>query len=146
MYVQLRRYGVGVDVTDESEVLQFSVTSRDPELSRVVCDTMIEVSKVLIADIFDDAGEAYSLGDSITSYIPVSPNVRSNVFIGIVLCVSAVCALIIVMALLDNRVKDEADFAAKVNIPVLGEVPSIHMENSEKEGYYYYAYTKKEEK
>ncbi|MBQ6892842.1 MAG: hypothetical protein IJN48_01435 [Clostridia bacterium] len=139
-------YSVGISVRDESEVLRFTVTSRDPELSKVVCNTMIEVSKVLISDIFDAAGTAYSLGDAYANYNPTSPNIQTNTFVGVIISVAIVCVIVVMWALLDNRVKDEADFVAKVNVPVLGEVPSINEESEKKEGYYYYAYTKKEDK
>ncbi len=137
-------YGVRVTTKEDSEVLQFSVTSRDPELSAIICNAMLDVSKELISDIFDDAGKAYPLGDAYPILTPTSPDIESNVLVGTVIAIAIVCAFVVLWALLDNRVKDEADFAAKVNIPVLGEVPSIHGENERKEGYYYYAYTKKE--
>lgn len=139
-------YNTNITVKDETEILQISVTSRDPKLSVLVCNTMMDVSKVLIADIFDDAGKAHSLGDAKGSSKHISPNVETSTFIGASVALMAVAVLIVFMALLDNRVKDEADFVAKVNIPVLGEVPSINEHEEEKEGYYYYAYTKKEEK
>ncbi len=138
-------YSVTVTVTDKSEILKFSVTSRDPEVSRIVCNTMLDVSKQLIADIFDDAGEAHPLGDAKANHTPSSPNIRSNTLMGVIVAMLVMGAFVVVWALLDNRVKDEADFVAKVNIPVLGEVPSIGEVNEGREGYYYYAYTKKEE-
>lgn len=137
-------YSVSVSVTDESEVLKISVISRDPKVSQIVCDTMLDVAKELISDIFDGAGKAHSLGDATENSTPVSPNVKSNTMLGAILGFVLASAIIIFFALLDNRVKDEADFVAKINIPVLGEVPSINEETEEKEGYYYYAYTKKE--
>ena len=139
-------YKTSVSIKDESEILQISITSRDPKLSVLVCNTMLEVSKVLIADIFDDAGKAHPLGDARGSSKHISPNVESTTLIGALVAVLAVSVLLVFFALLDNRVKDEADFVAKVNIPVLGEIPSINEHDEGKEGYYYYAYTKKEEK
>ena len=138
-------YSVRVTIKDEAEVLQFSVTSRDPDLSAIVCNAMYDVSKELISDIFDDAGKAYSLGDAYANYAHTSPDVKMSAALGALFLVSVVCVFVVLWALLDNRVKDEADFAAKISIPVLGEVPSIRGEDDDvREGYYYYAYTKKE--
>lgn len=139
-------YKTNVTVKDESEILTISVTSRDPKLSVLVCNTMLDVSKVLIADIFDDAGKSHPLGDARGSNKHISPNVETCTLIGAFVAALAVAAFVVFFAMLDNRVKDEADFVSKVNIPVLGEVPSINSDTDEKEGYYYYAYTKKEEK
>lgn len=138
-------YSISVSPTDETEVLKITVTSRDPELSKVVCNTMLEVSKVLISDIFDGAGKASPLGDATANYTPASPNLQSNTMMGALLGFVLISVIVVFWEMLDNRVKDEADFVSKVNIPVLGEVPSINDESEEKEGYYYYAYTKKEE-
>lgn len=139
-------YSVSVSVKDESEVLVVSVTSRDPDLSRVVCNTMLEVSKVLISDIFDGAGKSNPLtADASANYTPSSPNLKTNTAFGVFLGLVIASVIVVFWAMLDNRVKDEADFVSKVNIPVLGEVPSINEESEAKEGYYYYAYTKKED-
>ena len=65
-------YTVSVSIEDYAEVLQFSVTSRDPDLSALVCNAMYDVSKELIADIFDDTAKVYSLGDAYANYNPIN--------------------------------------------------------------------------
>lgn len=136
-------YTLSVSVRDESEVLRITSTSRDPELSAAVCNEMINVSSMLIEQIFD-GGQSHSLGDAMASKTPSSPNIRANMLTGAIVACVVMCALLILWAMLDNRVKDEADFVAKVKIPVLGEVPSIH-ENIEIKDGYYYAYSKKQD-
>lgn len=135
-------YSISVSVTDETEVLRVTVTSRNPKVSSIVCNTMLDVSVDLISEIFE-GGRAHPLGTAYPNYNPTSPNVRSNMFMGATIAFVAVCVLIVLWAMLDNRVKDEQDFVSKVHIPVLGEVPSINEASEEKEGYYY-AYSKKE--
>ena len=58
--------------------------------------------------------------------------------IGALLGMVFAAALVLVVYLADNRVKDEADFVSKIGIPVLGEVPSIHELDGGKEDYGYY--------
>ena len=58
--------------------------------------------------------------------------------LGALLGMVLAAALVLVVYLADNRVKDEADFVSKIGIPVLGEVPSIHELDGGKEGYGYY--------
>lgn len=137
-------YSYSVSVRDESEVLKITVTSREPDLSAEVCNEMINVSETLIGEIFSDSGRSHSLGSAKPNPNPTSPNVKSNMFMGAIIGLVIASALFVLWALLDNRVKDEADFISKVKIPVLGEVPSIH-ENTELKDGYYYAYSKKQD-
>ncbi len=139
-----KNYTYGVSVRDESEVLRISVTSRDPNLSAEICNEMVNVSEKLIGEIFSDSGRSHSLGSAKPSTTPSSPNIKSNMLIGVVVAILLSSTIFVLWALLDNRVKDEADFVSKVKIPVLGEVPSIHENTDLKDGYYY-AYSKKQD-
>ncbi len=137
-------YKYSVSIKDESEVLRITVTSGEPELSAAVCNEMIEVSQTLIGEIFVDSARSHSLGSAKPNYNPTAPNTEANMLTGGVIGLALASVLFVLFALLDNRVKDEADFTTKVKIPVLGEVPSIH-DNTELKDGYYYAYSKKQD-
>ena len=139
----IKSYSMDVSVMDDSEVLKITVTSPDPNMAALVCNTMVDVSVDLISEIFE-GGRSNPLGEAVPNYTPTAPNTRSNMAVGALLGVCFACALIIFVSFMDNRVKDEADFVSKVGVPVLGEVPSIHGPSTEKEGYGYYAYSKKQ--
>lgn len=139
-----KSYTYSVSVRDESEVLKISVSSFNPNLSAEVCNEMVNVSEMLIGEIFSDSGRSHSLGSAKPSAKPSSPDIESNMFMGVLIGLFVSSALFVLGALLDNRVKDEADFVSKVKIPVLGEVPSIHENTDLKDGYYY-AYSKKQD-
>ncbi|MBQ5390706.1 MAG: hypothetical protein IIU58_07350 [Clostridia bacterium] len=139
----IKSYNMDVSVMGDSEVLKITVTSPDPNIAALVCNTMVDVSVDMISEIFE-GGRSNPLGEAVPNYTPISPNIRSNMAIGALLGICLSCALIILVSFMDNRVKDEADFVSKVGIPVLGEVPSIHGPNTEKDGYGYYAYSKKQ--
>lgn len=147
---KVQDYQVRFTVVADTEVLKIEVRSADPKLSALVCNTMVDVAIDMINEIFD-SGRCNPLGESVPNYVPSSPDIRSNMLIGLVLGVVLSGALIIVWFMLGNRVKDENDFVQKVGIPVLGEVPSMHTDvvkkrtkkGRKKKGYgYYYAYTK----
>ena len=139
----VKAYSMKVTVVDDSEVLRITVTSPDPNIAALVCNTMVDVSVDMISEIFE-GGRSNPLGEAVPNYTPTAPNTRSNMAVGGVLGICVACALIILVSFMDNRVKDEADFVSKVGVPVLGEVPSIHEPNSGKDGYGYYAYSKKQ--
>lgn len=142
-------YKVNLSVVDNSEVLTITVTSPDPNVAAIVCNTMVDVSADLISEIFE-GGRSNSLGEAVADYVPTSPNTRLNMVIGALLGIAVAGSLTILGFIVDNRVKDENDFVQKVGVPVLGEVPSMHEDaprkrsRKKKKGYgYYYAYTKK---
>ena len=133
----LDSYKLTTSVVNDTEIIQISVKCGDPKIAALICNTMVGVSTDLISDIFE-GGRCNSLGEATPEYNPCFPNVRSMMLIGALLGMAIAAGAILVVYLVDNRVKDEADFVAKIGIPVLGEVPSIHELDGDKEGYGYY--------
>ena len=107
-------------------------------MAALICNTMVDVSTNLISDIFE-GGRCNSLGEATPEYRQCFPNVRNMMLVGALLGMALAAGAILIVYLVDNRVKDEADFVSKIGIPVLGEVPSIHELDGGKEGYGYYA-------
>ena len=134
----LDAYKLTTTVENNTEVINISVKCGDPKMAALICNKMVEVSTALISDIFE-GGRCNSLGKADPEYNPCFPNVRNMMLLGALLGIVLSAGLILVIYLVDNRVKDEADFVSKIGIPVLGEVPSIHELDGGKEGYGYYA-------
>lgn len=132
-----KSFDIKVSVVDDSEVLQIVVTSPDPNIAALVCNTMVDVSVDLISEIFEGS-RSNPLGQAVPNYTPAFPNTRSNMLIGGLLGICIACALFVFLSFADNRVKDETDFIDKVGIPVLGEVPSIHDPDFGKDGLGHY--------
>ncbi len=133
----LRNYTVSISVESSTEVIKIAAKAGDPHIAALVCNTMVEVSAELIGEIFE-SGRSNSLGDARVNYTPASPNPRLNMVIGAFIGIAISAVLVVLSFLVDNRVKDESDFVRKVGIPVLGEVPSMHVHDAEKEGHSYY--------
>lgn len=66
---------------------------------------------------------------------PVSPNVSRYTVLGGMAGVVIALALIILIALLNNKVKSVSDLQRMVDIPVLGVVPSLQVSEKSKGGY-----------
>ena len=132
-----------MSVVGDTEIIEIAVRCRNPVMSALICNKIVEISTVLISDIFD-GGRCNSLGEARPEYNPVFPNVRNMMLLGALIGLLVSAAAIMLVYLLDNRVKDEADFASKIGVPVLGEVPSIYELESGKENYGYYADYKKQ--
>lgn len=133
----LDTYKLSTSVTTDTEVVNITIRCGNPKMAALICNTMVEVAGELISEIFD-GGRCNPLGDAKVNYAPCFPNVRNMMLIGALIGMALAAVAILIVYLVDNRVKDEADFAAKIGILVLGEVPSIHELDSGKDGYSYY--------
>ncbi len=71
----------------------------------------------------------------VVSSTPVSPNVSRYTVLGGMAGVVIALALIILIALLNNKVKSVSDLQRMVDIPVLGVVPSLQVSEKNKGGY-----------
>ena len=58
--------------------------------------------------------------------VPVSPVLKDNVTVGIVLGLFLSCAVIVLIAVLDTTIWREEDMERSFDIPVLGSVPSMN--------------------
>lgn len=56
---------------------------------------------------------------------PISPNVRANTLIGVLLGLLFAGLLIVVLDLLDTRIKSGEEFANNYEEPLLGEIPTL---------------------
>lgn len=134
----LDAYKLTTSIVNDTEIIKISVKCGDPKMAALICNTMVDVSTNLISDIFE-GGRCNSLGEATPEYRQCFPNVRNMMLVGALLGMALAAGVILIVYLVDNRVKDEADFVSKIGIPVLGEVPSIHELDGGKEGYGYYA-------
>ena len=139
----LDSYSTKMSVVGDTEIIEIAVRCRDPKMAALICNKIVAISTVLISDIFE-GGKCNSLGEAKPEYNPCFPNVRNMMLLGAVVGLLLSAAAIMLVYLLDNRVKDETDFASKLGIPVLGEVPSIYELEYGRENYGYYADYKKQ--
>mgnify|MGYP004557318207 FL=1 len=56
---------------------------------------------------------------------PISPNVRANTLVGVLLGIMLAGLSIVVFDLLDTRIKSGEEFANNYEEPLLGEIPTI---------------------
>lgn len=62
---------------------------------------------------------------------PSSPNTKRNTLLGAVLLLALSCGVTILVYLLDNTVKGEEDIRQRLDLPVLGEIPSFSLGTKE---------------
>lgn len=111
----------------ETAMLNIEVTTTDPKLSRAICHAIADEAPALLQEIM-------KIG-SITVMAPartgekVGPAVARNTVLGALLGLVLTCAVVIVLHLMDNTVTDEKNLKKRIDVVVLGTVPSFQQKN-----------------
>lgn len=110
-----------------TRLVKITVETPDPQLSAEICSKMTVVADEVIKDVAGPEASAKSITDlePLPANRPSSPNIRMNTVLGAVLGAVISVGIIVLIAILDNTVRNEADIRMRLNVPVLGEIPTI---------------------
>ncbi len=125
---------VKISKSSESEIINVSVTSEDPHLSKQMCD-IIHTDVVPIALDIVGAGELISLGAVQENKNPVSPNIPKNVLASGFAAALITAVIILLIHICKNKITDTEELSKKFNIPVLGEIPEAVLFAKERYSY-----------
>ena len=115
---------------NETAMLRVAAVTTDPQQSKAICEAVMEVAPDELTDIMP-LSTIRPMAPPKTGY-RVGPNVTRNAIIGAVIGLLVTCVLVIVLYMLDDTVKGERDLKRRMDIVVLGEVPSF--QNDKKGG------------
>lgn len=110
---------------EETPFMQVAVTNTDPALAREACQVMAEVT----VDAFTRTGEvgkAIVFNDAIPAS-KTSPNVPRNVLIGALAGLVTAITVVALQLFLNSTIRDRADLRTRMDVPVLGEIPSFDL-------------------
>ncbi len=113
-----------MESVNETEVLSVEVKAANK-------DDVYKIAK-LLADYSTDelknvvgAGSVTILESPLEPKTPVSPNVRANTLVGVLLGMVFAGLIVVVLGLLDTRIKSGEEFANNYEEPLLGEIPTL---------------------
>lgn len=120
---------------EDTFLINVTMTHTDPKKA-------LEILKALDDSVVDKVIEKFGStyvqewdAPTMVSNAPVSPNVSRYTVLGGMAGVVIALALIILIALLNNKVKSVSDLQRIVDMPVLGVVPSLQASEKNKGGY-----------
>lgn len=117
---------VTVSAVDDTQVMQITVQSDNPEWARQVCEQITTVSPDVILESVE-AGSVKLISQAVASPNPVSPNVTKNTAMAAVLGFVVSVGIIVLRELLDNKIKTEEDVRKYLDLPVVGVIPDYDM-------------------
>ena len=116
-----------------TRILEVSVTTPDPNMSKQIVDKVCEIGAVEIRDAMGmDQVNLYSYG-TIPSTQANRVRLRSFVLVGVA-AAAAVYAVFFVIFILDDKIKSEEDVERYLGVTVLSEIPNANQ--SKKRGKY----------
>ncbi|MEZ7645372.1 Wzz/FepE/Etk N-terminal domain-containing protein [Streptococcus parasanguinis] len=115
---------INVSVPTDTRILSITAKDGDPKeaariangLRNVAAEKIISVTKVSDVTTLDEAEVPQS---------PSSPNIRRNVLLGFIAGAGLMVVLLVVVEVLDDRVKKPEDVEELMGLPLLGVVPDI---------------------
>lgn len=118
---------VSMSSVDETAMLKIIATTTDPDLSKAICDAYAAVAPAQLKEVME-MGTIKPMGDEAKLGTKVGPNVLKKAILGGALGFVFACAIVLVIFMLDNTVTSERELKRRLNVTVLGEVPSLQPE------------------
>lgn len=117
---------VTVSAVDDTQVMQITVRSDNPEWARQVCEQITLISPDVILESVE-AGSVKLISQAAANPDPVSPNVMRNTAVAGLLGLVLTLGVIILREMLDNKIKSEDDVRKYLELPVIGVIPDYEM-------------------
>jgi len=114
---------VTMSQANETEVLVIKIRTNDPAEAKMLVDKLLMVGEKELVDIVG-VSTARIIDEGSLPATPAAPNIRLQSIVGFVLGFIVGAVILIVIRLLDTRVKSEEDLK-KFNVPIIGVIPEI---------------------
>ena len=122
--------------SNDTEIMRVTVTSTDPYEASNIANTIAEVLPIRISEIID--GATMEVVDSATPELAkVAPSITKYTAVALILGVILSCAVLVVVALLDDTIHDEEYILQSYDYPIRGKVPNLLDTGNKSYSYYY---------
>ncbi len=122
---------------DETEVFRITITAENPEEAALIANGIAEVLPDRVSEIID--GSSVRVVDmAIVDEQKISPNISQNTLIGLLIGIVAACLVIVIIAMLDDTIRDEEFILNNYDAPILSKIPNLLDKGDKEYGYYSY--------
>jgi len=124
-YQQLMN-SVQVTAIENTQVVEISVVSTNPDYALKITEKFVECSKIMIAEKFETGSvKDLNVASLVNNGAPISPDKRKNTIKGVLIGFVIITAIVFLREYLDTKIRTEADAVAALNVPLLGVVPMV---------------------
>ncbi len=132
---QLRKL-VSASAVNNTEVIEIKAVTRDPQLSADICNDIATYGKDLLKRV-TRAGSVEIIGNAKVPTSASGPSMRRYTIIGAFIGFVIAVVIVILMKMFDTAIRSGEDIKNRFNIPVLGEIPDLEMDQKEASRYEY---------
>lgn len=135
---------VSASVDSSSGIITVYVVAADPQLAVSYASAIAEIAAEETARIVEGSSMQTIDAPKIPTTI-YSPNYTRNTLMGLLVGAFLVCAVVVLLELLNDRVQDQDELEERYGISVLGAIPDWSgLNKNPNYSYYYYSQEKKE--
>ena len=116
---------VTVTVPTDTRIVSITVTHADPPEASRIANTLREVAAEKIIAV-TKVSDVTTLEDAETPKTPSSPNIRRNTIIGVLAGGVLMVIVVVIVEILDDRVKKPEDIEEVLGMTLLGVVPDMN--------------------
>lgn len=107
---------------DDTRLLEVTITHEDPQVASDMANAVAEATASQMAEIMkSDPPTMAEWAEPAQN--PSSPSLLKNIIVGFLLVVLIICAFIVVLAILDDTIKNEDDINKYLGVPTLATIP-----------------------
>ncbi len=134
---------ISVSSVNDTEIMQVTVKSKDPEEAMVIANEIGDVLKARVVELID--GTSMNVVDwAIADHEKVAPSITRHTAVGGVIGALVAIVILVVLALMDNTIHDEEYILANYDYPILAKVPDLNSTDAKRYGSTRYTYYKNE--
>ena len=122
---------ISITSRTDTSALDMVATTKDPELSAAVCNQMAEVAPPFIDEAVG-VGQLNKIDTADVYRTPVSPNMKKNAILGLLIGAVLMSAIIIAVDFFDNTIKDTDLLSEAYNKAIIGEIQQFEQDKKKK--------------
>lgn len=133
-YDELRKM-VSAKAVNSTGLFQVTVSSKNPEEARNLCNVIATILPAKISDIVTNSSVVV-VDYAVTPHTRVSPSYTKYAAIGFLIGVILCSGVILMISFFDDVIHDEDYLLQHYDVPVLASIPDLTAKTSGKYGYY----------
>lgn len=114
---------ISIQNPEDTRILYISVTTEDAQQAKAIVDELAKVSSEFIGDTLEITPPKI-IEEGEVAAVKTGPNLTKNTLIGFIIGVLIVCAIIVVLELLNDSIQSEEDIERYLELPVLASLPN----------------------
>ena len=131
MSYKILKQQIAIQNPEDTRILYISVTTNDARQAKAIVDELASVSALFIGDTLEITPPKI-IEEGEVAAVKTGPNLTKNTILGFLGGMVLICAVIIILELLNDSIRSEEDVEKYLGLPVLAVVPNKEEQKQKK--------------